>query len=47
MFSKEQEKQLMIRSLELEYEALCKDLPEEKLWQKHLLRKLKQLKEGS
>jgi len=39
-------KGLMIRELELQHEALCRDHPEEKAWQAHILRKLTKLKES-
>jgi len=37
-------KKLQLREAELEYEALCRDHPEEKLWQQHILRRIEKLK---
>jgi hypothetical protein len=34
---------LELRELKLQYEALCKSHPNEKEWQEHLLRKIKEL----
>jgi hypothetical protein len=37
-------KQLQLREAELEYKALCKEHPEEKDWQEHILRRINRLK---
>ena len=40
----EDNKELQLREVELEYKALCKDHPKEKLWQGHILKRIKILK---
>ena len=37
-------KHLQLREAELEYEALCREHPEEKLWQQHILNHIARLR---